>query len=728
MTSIAPAAARRARRSAARWTARAASILAAALLLTPAPAAAVPAAVSVAQPSTLSVAVGGDGVVRADQPLTVRLSAQNTSDEPTSTVTVELATSATALSTHDAVSAWLASTDADPARTESPLGTLEVPSAPARGKVTAAVELDPATVAGLAPGVYPLRAWLADQPSESAAVSVLVVPGDTGGGALSVVVPIVAEPAAGGLLSSDELTDLTGPGGDLRVQLDALTGTAVVLAVDPAIVAAIRVLGSSAPPVASTWLDDLLTLPNTRFALQFADADLATQVAAGLTAPLTVTDLTPFMSTSDFTRTPTPTASPTPSESPTTSPTASPTAAASPSPTSTTSPDAPALPSLAELTDIGPTIGTVFWPATGSAGSREVSTLAAPPTPDGTAPLTLVDSTSIDSAPGAVTGGAWADAAGAPLLVYDAATSAALARASLTDAPVERAGALAAASAHAALDAGAAPDAALLVVVDRATTRSAAGLRDTIVTASGLAGRTATDLTALTAGTPEPVSLVDVPVDADRAATAQSLLTGEAEIGAFSSILTDPAVLTSPERAEILQLLAAGWRDRPTQWEVAVDAHREQTTATLGSVALIPQSDITFATTSAPLTFTVRNELPWPVTLTLLTSNDDPRLVVQYATPVQAGPLQNTRIGVPVEARVGSGEATLGLQLRSPTQVAIGDPVTVHVAVRAEWESVGIAVMAVLVGGLIIVGIVRTVRKRRRARRAEAQEASGEAG
>ena len=46
--------------------------------------------------------------------------------------------------------------------------------------------------------------------------------------------------------------------------------------------------------------------------------------------------------------------------------------------------------------------------------------------------------------------------------------------------------------------------------------------------------------------------------------------------------------------------------------------------------------------------------------------------------------------------------------------VAIGDTVPVHVTVRAEWESVGLIVMATLVGAMIVIGIVRTVRKMRR--------------
>ncbi|HAN26073.1 MAG TPA: hypothetical protein DCP95_16120, partial [Microbacterium ginsengisoli] len=69
-------------------------------------------------------------------------------------------------------------------------------------------------------------------------------------------------------------------GGLLDAELTAVAGTAAVLAVDPAVVASIRVLGSSAPASARAWLQRLMTLPNERFALQYGDADVATQLEA----------------------------------------------------------------------------------------------------------------------------------------------------------------------------------------------------------------------------------------------------------------------------------------------------------------------------------------------------------------------------------------------------------------------------------------------------------------
>ncbi|MGO8609780.1 DUF6049 family protein, partial [Rhizobium johnstonii] len=82
------------------------------------------------------------------------------------------------------------------------------------------------------------------------------------------------------------------------------------------------------------------------------------------------------------------------------------------------------------------------------------------------------------------------------------------------------------------------------------------------------------------------------------------------------------------------------------------------------------------------LGLTIRNDLPWPVSLVLITTPNDPRVIVQNTTPIELGARQNSRADVPIEARVGSGESNLTVQLRSPTMIAIGEPISVDVAVR----------------------------------------------
>jgi hypothetical protein len=75
---------------------------------------------------------------------------------------------------------------------------------------------------------------------------------------------------------------------------------------------------------------------------------------------------------------------------------------------------------------------------------------------------------------------------------------------------------------------------------------------------------------------------------------------------------------------------------------------------------------------------------------------------------------------VPVQARVGSGQVTVELQLRSRTHDDIGGPQFVEVTVRAEWEGIGIVVLSVLVGGFVLLGLLRTVLRLRARRRGSA--------
>ncbi|AXA96747.1 DUF6049 family protein [Microbacterium sp. PM5] len=665
---------------------------------------ATPSATDAADAANLSVVVApaGNGVVSTTV-VSVAVAVSNTGDAPAASGTVTIALSRSPLATSAEVTSWLdAQTVAD-----STVASVPVTAVVARGTATATAAVDLGALGALAPGVYPLSAAYSSPTTGTqplVAHSVLTVPdAASAASGVGVVVPITAPPTTTGLLSADDLKALTADDGALRTQLNAVTGTPAILAVDPAIPAAIRVLGSSAPASARQWLADLLALPNSRFALQFGDADLATQIAAGLPAPLRVSSLDPFMSARNFT---------------------SPAVAAGASPAATPAPDGRTLPTLDQLLDIGTARANVFWPATGSATAGVVAALQSARGASGStepAAITLVGTSALS---GAV--GARADAAGAGILAYDDGASRALRTASLASDPVHQGAGLAAASAYASVATrGAASSAPLLVVVDRATGRSATGLRAAIAAASSLAGRTAWDLDALLAASATAVSVTGGDAaDPTRVDALRDLLDQENRVAAFATVLADPTLLTAPDRAEILQLLGNVWRAAPDQFASALSDHRDATSTTLGSVAIVPPSDITLLASSAPLTFSVRNDLPWPVTLMLTAAPNDPRLIVQKTADVSVGAAQSTRVQVPVQARVGSGESTLDLQLRSSAGVEIGARVRVAVSVRAEWESVGITVMSVLIGAMLVLGIVRTVRKMRRRRTATAATAA----
>jgi hypothetical protein len=634
----------------------------------------------------------GNGVVEAGDPLTVSVSMQNTTALPTEQVQVTLELGRTALRDRAALTRWLDGSTTGVATAPVGAATLDGVQ-PGEDQATRGIMVpadDPA-LQGLAPGVYPLKAWFPTAAGTTVSTSAMIVPDDDAIG-VGVVVPITAGPLTEALLSADRLSELTAPGGALTDQLDAVEGTLAVLAVDPAIPAAIRVLGSSAPASATTWLDRLLNLGNPRFALQFGDADPAVQIEAGLARPVAPSSLTAFMAAADFI--------------------ADPDATPAPTPSATAVPGEPVYPDLADLLDIGGGREGVFWPAPGQTGPEVVDALGALGGDDAPS-LTLVPSASTAGGSAGGTVPAHGRTAEADLLVYDTDVSRELSAASRLDDTAQRGAPLTAATAYLAFAAEDRPGSTVLVGFDRDIERSRVGLRTAVLSAFEAPGATPATLAGLVASPATEVTLTDAESDPVRVGAASALFADETTLARFATILDEPRLLTGPERAEVLQLLSVAWLPIPVQAADAVASHRAATTATLGSVHLLPTNTINLFGSGAGLRFTVRNDLPYPVNLVLYASPDDLRLDVQRATDVVATAASNTRVEVPVQARLGNGEVTLALQLRSRASVAIGPPETVQVNVRAEWETFGLVALGVIVGGLVVLGVIRTVRRMR---------------
>ena len=685
MTFISPVPGRRPPRRP-RWLRAATAASAAIALAAPAPAAfAAVDGTGDDEAVTAVLAPANDGVLSASASLTLTLSAGNPGTDALAAGQATFEIGTRALTTSDTVDSWLERGAA--AVPFDAVGETDVPAVAGQQSTSVSVTVDPdePAVQDLGPGVYPARVVYRTGDETLRARTVVVVPrtGEPVRGA-GVVVPITAGPQATGALGADALRELTAEDGDLRQQLDAVSGTDAILAVDPAITASIRALGKAAPADAVTWLDELMALPNDRFALQYGDADLAAQIGAGATAPARLTSYSAYLDAANF-------------EADTGAGGATP----APSPT----PGAPVVPTLDELFDVGADRGSVFWPATGTAGAETAAALGA---------LTGTDDTPVTLLPSSVVGSdaaAHATAGGADLLVYDEGLSSLLAQASTTADAAERADILAEYTARAALTA---PTGPLLVTVDRATGRSEAALRDAIRAATALPSWSTTDLGALLATDPTAVALASVAPDADRVAVITEFRDAQTGLSRIAGVLEDPSLLASSERATELQLLGNAWLGDREGWDAAIQTQRERIATWTDGVALVPGGPITLAGSSAPLVFTVRNDLPWPARLDLLASPGDARLVIESRTEVEIGAQQTSRVAIPVSALVGSGESSVQLQLRTRAGVDIGPGETIRVSVRAEWEAVSVIILSALVSVLLVFGVVRTIRRRRR--------------
>lgn len=639
----------------------------------------------------LHVSAGLRGTVAPGTSTSAVVTIDNDTDTELSPGRVEIELGSTPLADDVAVTDWL--DDARAAGSFLPLGDETTKTAEAGGTATTTVFVPQETLAGLTPGVYPLRAALSDASTadtegqrattwDTTATSVLVVTSSPTS-PVGVLVPITATPAGGALLSAEELTELTAPDGDLTAQLDGVAGTTAVLAIDPAILASIRALGTAAPSSATDWIARLDELPNARFALQFGDADLTVQAQAGLTEALAPLPLSSLLDPAAF-----------PQQRAVT-PTTAPDATALPSPTPT---DGPALPTDDELAEIDGALPGIVWPES----DLSQADLTAFSGYLGRNATTVVSSETVGGQ-----SAAHATAGGQDLLVTDAATSAALTAAAAESRSAARQGLLAEASARLFLAGARAPGAPLLIGLDRDENRSAEALRDAISAADsvGFELSTVRATKAVSVTVPETAA-------ATRAPDLANLLTDERSLTAFSTILSEPLVLLSPERIRILRTVAVG--SSATAFTEKVANHRARTTETLNAVSIPASSTIQLLTANADLPIGVRNDLPWPVTVRLFASPSDPRLEVTPVIDVAVQANSTTRAKVPVSARVGSGELDLRLSLTSPTGVPIQSEQTVRVAVRAEWETIGLVVFGGLAVLLIALGVVRTVRRKRR--------------
>lgn len=640
----------------------------------------------------LSVSVGARGKVVAGSAASAAVTVQNDSDAQVSEARVLIELNRTPLADEAAVTAWI--DDEDAAGTFTTLGSEATDAVDAGDSGTTTVSVTAEDLAGLAPGIYPLRAELngattgtpgsADEEERDATASSVLIVTATPSSPVGVVVPITATPANGALLTTEELSTLTAEDGALTAQLDGVTGTAAILAVDPAIPAAIRVLGTAAPASAAAWLVRLDELPNERFALQFGDADATAQAQARLPEPLPSPTLRTYLTAANFPQTP---ATPAAEDEPN--------GVATPAPEPTAAPTLPDDDTLMRVTGATPGI---LWPRPG---------------------VTATDLTTFDTwlegrvatiLPASVATGrtsAHAVAGESEVLVIEDAASRMLSLAAAESDAGARQRLLAAANAHLFLSAQGAPGAPLLVGLERDENRPASALRDAISTADTVGF----SLSALRASSPASVTLSGE-TNPTFAAAVPELLADEQTLTAFASILDDPQLLLSPERMRILRTLAVGI---PTEnFADALARHRENTQATLAAVTIPPSSTIQLLTAAADLPIGVRNDLPWPVTLRLAVSPSDARLDVEQIAEFVVQANTSTRVKVPVAARVGSGELTLRLSLSSPTGVPIGGTESVRVAVRAEWEGIGLGLLGGLIVLLITLGVVRTIRRRRR--------------
>lgn len=627
----------------------------------------------------LVAAPAASGIVRPGEPLSVRVTITNTGSVSTGELIVSLEVDGAAAVDTAQLGEWFAG--ATVATSSENVASARVSALdPAASAVLDLIVPVAETVFSGSFGarLATITAASADAPADDDPLArdrtaVVWLPDNTTApvAATTFVAAIATPGESAAFLSADVLAGYTAAGGALTRTLDAAAGRPVLLAIDPRVIASIRLLGDDAPPEAVAFLDRLLAAPNESFVLPWADADpVATITAASVALPRP--EGTGVVSSTERDAAQTPAPSPSPDDSL----------------------------SIDELAEWPATFGGVAWAEAGSLTSAAVSVL----TDDGTSVL-IAPGSSLES-PGAVQ-----ELDGLRVLRADDALTAAAREASLAVSQQRFDRAMARVSAVLAASASTEPGIPAIIPLARDHLAGTDRLIDTIAQTVALPWAAGATVTQALSRTAVSTSVIDPLPDEALSGAVRGALDAEANDRTFASIAVNPTAITDLRRLELLAALSLGWGER------SVDALHEFTrdsTALRSSVRVIESSKITLLADRASLPITVQNDLDVAVRVFVKVEPDSTQLrVLDSRVEALVEPRSQTRALVPVES-LTNGQVDITISVRDADDRIVGDPKRVSLNLQAGWETAGTIAIAIALVLLLGFGVARDIRKRRR--------------
>lgn len=224
-------------------------------------------------------------------------------------------------------------------------------------------------------------------------------------------------------------------------------------------------------------------------------------------------------------------------------------------------------------------------------------------------------------------------------------------------------------------------------------------------------------------GTPDP-GVGREPLPASRTVPeelAPSLVTALQEsrtaTAELSTAVADPAALLAGFDQELLAPTSVAWRADPAGRAGVVAAVLDDgATRRAGLEVQPPGSVVNLIAESGPIPLTVVNDLTQDVVVTVRLRPRSACLVPEDEPTVTVAAGSELAVRIPVRA-VASCDVQVEADLLSGAGAVVAEPATFEVRVRADWENVGTAVVAALLGVGLVIGIVRTVHRGQTARR-----------
>lgn len=221
--------------------------------------------------------------------------------------------------------------------------------------------------------------------------------------------------------------------------------------------------------------------------------------------------------------------------------------------------------------------------------------------------------------------------------------------------------------------------------------------------------------------TTEPEDVERSPVRLSRADQAGELpadgirqaLTAVGSVRGVASALTEADRVLDDVESSAVAATAAGWRQDRQGWTEQVAALADRAREVRTGVHVLPGSAVNVVSSTADLPVSIVNDLDQEVVAAVRVQPRNPRLVVRGDVEVRLAAASTQRVAVPVRS-VANGNTDVVVTVRSPDGAVLGEPVTITVRVRADWETRGMLLAGAVLAVVLVAGLVRTIRKGRR--------------
>ncbi len=492
------------------------------------------------------------------------------------------------------------------------------------------------------------------------------------------VIPVLAPTGTTGVVDTATQLELAGSGGAWSRALRAAEASpSATIALDPAVIASIRLAGEAAPPEATEFLDELSRLPNETIRLPYADGDVTLERAAGSSktlAPSSFAGVTLPAAVTD---------------------------GATPSPTATAGTVST---SVDDLTAWNWSAQTVAWPVPHTAGGADLTAL-------GTAhDAVLLPSDDIRDSPARRAAGPLATVGGSKVLVADATASSLLVQAAIDGPPGDAA--LATLTGVLATAAVSGEATAVLATTGRAADPARLDRVLSIIDRqSWVRGRS---LAQLATGTPTSVTLQRRSVSASRVGVARALLAGERHVRELGKAITTGAdTVTAPERLALLGALSSSWSADDAAWRTAAAAVERSFSTLSGKVRIAKQSPPNLVGSDGKLAVVIENGLATPITVVVRAEVSNGALQFTGTSAVTVTvPATGQNHGDLHFRSIRNGRTDLTLRLTTPDGTEI-DGQTRAATVSAGFDTIIAIGLLSALGLLLALGVYRNVKRRR---------------